>query len=79
MVEAKNEGGKKYCDELSDLNTATKIKKVIFSGNQIHLGSVKDHNGEYTSSPEETLKVLLDTHFPNLPENEQYVKQDYII
>ena len=77
LVKAKNEGWKKFCDELSDLNTATKIKKVISSGNQIHLGSVKDHNGEYTSSPEETLRVLLDTHFPNLPETEQYVKQDY--
>ena len=77
IIKAKNEGWKSYCNQLSDLNSAAKVKKVLQQGNQVHLGTVKTKNGEFTNSPEETLRELLNTHFPNLPVEEQYVPRDY--
>ena len=74
---AKIEGWKRHCDELSDLTTASRIQKVLAQGNKIELGTVKNQQGDFTCSPEETLKVLLDTHFPSVPEEEQYVPRDF--
>ena len=34
-------------------------------GNRQHIGTVKDKQGNYTTIPEETLKVLFDEHFPS--------------
>ena len=74
---AKTEGWKRHCDELSDLNTASRIQKVLAKGNKVELGTVKNQHGDFTCSPEETLNVLLDTHFPSVPEEERYVPRDF--
>jgi len=49
---------------MKDLNTAAKLKKVLQWGKQGTIGTIRRPSGEYTNTPEETLQVLLETHFP---------------
>ena len=43
----------------------SKTPKNIKNGKGATLGTLKKPNGEYTDTPEETLKLLLDVHFPD--------------
>ncbi len=43
----------------------------------MELGTVKNQHGDFTCSPEETLNVLLDTHFPSVLEEERYVPREF--
>ena len=66
---AKKNSWKKFCTGLKNVNTTARIHKVFKMGKREEIGSLKTENG-YTTSPEETLKVLLDKHFPDKEEDE---------
>ena len=63
----------KLCDDMSKLDTAAKIQKVMKTGRKLDIGTLKKPDGSYTETTEESLKVLLDTHFPDetKPEHEE--------
>ena len=62
---AKSKGWKKFCTEMHDTNQMARIQKVLKLGKREEIGSLKDSQGNYTNTPEETLQVLLDKHFPD--------------
>ena len=64
VKKAKKQGFEKLCTDMKDLNTAAKLKKVLQWGKQGTIGTIRRPSGEYTNTPEETLQVLLETHFP---------------
>jgi hypothetical protein len=57
---------------MTKLDTAAKIQKLMKSGSKQELGSLKKPDGSYTTFTQESLQVLLDTHFPDEtnPDNE---------
>ena len=65
---AKKEKGKsweKLCNEVEKLDTVSRIQRIFKIGKKQEIGSVRKENGEYTVNTEDTLKVLLDKHFPD--------------
>ena len=66
---AKKSGWEKFCTGMKNVNTTARIHKVFKMGKKEEIGSLKTENG-YTTSPEETLQVLLDKHFPDKEEDE---------
>ena len=62
---AKSEGWENFCSEMQDLTATARIQKVFRQGKGQTIGSLKKPNGEFTVTPEETLEILLDTHFPD--------------
>ena len=54
-----------FCSEMTDLSTTAKIAKVMTQGKIKKIGTLRKLDGSYTTSPSETLQVLLDTHFPD--------------
>ena len=48
-------------------------------GKKEELGSMKRNDGTFTTTPEETLNVLLDTHFPNCEEQQQHQVREWNI
>ena len=60
----KNKGWRKLCDQMSKLDTAAKIQKVIKTGRRQEIGTFRKPDGTYTDTVSESLQVLLDKHFP---------------
>ena len=69
ILRAKGEGWKKFCTEMNSTTSTARIHKLLKMGKREELGSMKDSNGKYTDTPEETLKVLLDYHYPDREPN----------
>ena len=61
---AKSKSWQKFCTEMSDLNQTARVQKILKLGKREEIGSLKDNQGNYTTTPKETLQVLLDKHFP---------------
>lgn len=55
---------------MENLNTTARIQKVLKMGKKQDIGTIRKPDGSYTDSPEETLQVLLETHFPDKDEEE---------
>jgi hypothetical protein len=53
----------KFCSEIESDSTCSKMMKLL-SSNKNEIGFIKDSNGAFTTTPSETLTVLMDTHFP---------------
>ena len=60
----KNKGWTKLCDQMSKLDTAAKIQKVMKSGKRQEIGTFRKPDGTYTTTVTESLQVLIDKHFP---------------
>ena len=50
---------------MEDLTATAKMVKLLKLGKGPNISIVRKPNGEFTATPEETLEVLLDTHFPD--------------
>ena len=48
------------CNEVEKLDTISRIQRVFKMGKKQEIGSMRKSDGEYTTNPEDTLKVLLD-------------------
>ena len=66
---AKAKGWKNLCSELDDMTLTARLHKIMKQGRQPKLGTVLKQDGSYTKNPEETLEVLMDTHFPKAETN----------
>ena len=65
IKKAKENGWMSFCSGLEDLTAVAKLQKILKNGKGATLGTLKKPDGEYTDTPEETLKLLLDVHFPD--------------
>ena len=77
---SKSKGWQKFCTEMHDTNQTARIQKVLKLGKREEIGSLKDNQGNYTTTPEHALKVLLDKHFPEKEDagnnQEQYIDME---
>ena len=63
---AKSKGWRTLCSELDKMNHTARLHKVLkLGGKSPKLGTLKKNDGTYTKTPEETLDLLLKTHFPD--------------
>jgi hypothetical protein len=61
---SKRNSWRNFCEELSDLPAASRIKKILCKDHSNGIGTLKKNDGTYTGSPKETLELLMSTHFP---------------
>ena len=56
-----------------------RLVKIIRRNEMVHVGNVIKHNGEFTKSPLETLKYLLDPLSPGSQQTESHVTRSDIV
>ena len=62
LRKTKRKSWQDYCNKTESLDATVKLCKFIRNDDHCKLGSIEKSDGGYTSSPEETLKVLAETH-----------------
>ncbi len=63
LKQARRKNWKQFCDNLKGSNSLARIHKILNmdKSNPGNLNSVRNHNGDLTNTPQETLQVLSDT------------------
>jgi hypothetical protein len=61
---AKRQSWRKYCQGIDQIPSGARLMKVLKSDARNKIGTLKPANGSFTMTGQETLKVLLETHFP---------------
>lgn len=54
----------KYCNEIEGVNAMSRVHRLMSKDSLNSPGVLRYPNGDYTKSPMEAAKLLLDTHFP---------------
>ena len=70
---AREEGWKKLTSEMNSLTATAKMNKIMKMGKKQEIGTIKREDGTFTSTPRETLDLLLRTHFPNKENNNHLI------
>jgi ribonuclease HI len=68
---SKRSSWRNFCDEVSDLPAASRIKKILCKDHSNGIGTLKKADGNSTESPKESLELLMSTHFPGSIEVER--------
>lgn len=63
IQEVRTSSWKFYSGNIEGAKEASRIHKILSRDREDHLGSLKKPNGQYTTSTEDTLRYLMDTHF----------------
>ena len=64
LRKAKRESRIKFCERIQTLPEATRLQKAMSKDHTNGLGQLKKQDGTLTATTEETLGVLMHTHFP---------------
>lgn len=62
---AKRAGWRNFCEEVDGVSASAKMHKILSKDPLCKPGFLITPSGTYTKSDEETLKLLMDTHFPD--------------
>lgn len=65
---AKIESWKKFCSEVENTSDSARIQKILAKGPTEPTGTIEKPDGNFTRNGEETLGLLLQTHFPDSSE-----------
>ena len=66
--EAKTENWQRFCGELESLPQAARIHRMIAKSGSNGVGTIQRQNGPHTNSRAESLKILMEVHFPESTE-----------
>ena len=69
ILKAKKEAWEVYCTEIDKLSETSRLVKIMSNGTQQPIGNMKKSDGVFTNDPEETLDLLMETHFPESKKN----------
>ena len=61
---SKRESWRTYCENIDNLPEAAKLQRILAKDPGRHVGTLKLPSGRFTSTAEEALSWLLETHFP---------------
>ncbi|CAH1974332.1 unnamed protein product [Acanthoscelides obtectus] len=61
---ASRESWRHFCQSINDIPATARIHRVLCKDTKARLGSLHDPSGGNTTSEEDTLRLLMDTHFP---------------
>ena len=64
IIKRKREAWREFCTDLQDTSNIASLIKNIGKTNNSNIRTMKNTNGVHSNSPDETLKILMDTHFP---------------
>jgi ribonuclease HI len=64
----KREAWAAFCSTVNSLPSAARLNKILRRGRTGPQGTLKKPDGNFTESPEDTVDLLLQTHFPDIPE-----------
>ena len=64
---AKTESWKEFCSSIENQTATAKLQKIMKMGGTRKISTLKKKDGSFTTTPEETLEVLIETHFPDAP------------
>lgn len=64
---AQSDSWKRFCESIEDVSEGSRLRKILAS-TPCTLGYLKDSTGVWCTSSEESLSLLLDTHFPGSSE-----------
>ena len=65
---AKRQSWRKYCQGIDQLPSGARLMKVLKLDARNKIGTLKRADGSFTMTGQETLKVLLEMHFPDSKE-----------
>ncbi|XP_063891534.1 uncharacterized protein LOC135117075 [Helicoverpa armigera] len=57
-------GWRKFCGNIESCQQANRVRKILAQQNTPGLGTLRKPDNTHTTSPEETKRVLIETHFP---------------
>ena len=61
---SKRKSFRSFCEEVDNLPTASKLRKIMSKDHQNDLGTLRRQDGTCTGNEQESLELLLSTHFP---------------
>lgn len=61
---AKRKDWRRVCEDINNAPTAARMQKVLSKDHSNGLGNLKKEDGSFTIDSSETLKEMMDTHFP---------------
>jgi hypothetical protein len=64
LRKAKRSTWRDFCGKVNDTPTVARLHKILEKDHSNGIGELKKPNGEFTQSEDETLQLLLETHFP---------------
>lgn len=70
---AKRETWASFCTKVNSLPAAARLNLILKRGARDPQGTMKRPDGTFTETPEETIDLLLQSHFPDLPVRETNV------
>ena len=76
MEQCSDNNFKTMTSELDNLDDVAKLHKFMIMGRKQEIGTIKDKHGNYTTTPKETLFVMLDYHFPKRDKNNEIPLMD---
>lgn len=62
---AKRQTWRSFCQDVKSIPESGRLARILRSGPKASMGLLRKPNGQSTTTPEETLKHLLEVHFPN--------------
>lgn len=65
LRKSKRRSWRSFCEGIEQLPTAVRLQKVLSKEHSNGMGHLQKPDGSYTESREETVRVLLQTHFPD--------------
>ena len=68
-----------YCSSIDALPAAARLHAILKRNLTVQQGTLKRPDGSFTATPEESVDLLLETHFPDTPEGEEPWQPDIIV
>ena len=72
--QAKRESWRDFCSSMMALPAVSRLHKILKRNQVIHQGTMKKSDGSFTVTPAETMEVMLNTHFPNLTDDDELLQ-----
>ncbi|CAA9998748.1 unnamed protein product [Nesidiocoris tenuis] len=82
LRKARRSSWRNFCGGLEDVSAASKLQKVLSREGPGHISLLERADGSFTTSTQETLEVLMETHFPGstvLPSGVSTPESDFSI
>ena len=65
------------CSNISSLNEANRLSKILSKSKDFQIDSLRNHNGESLSDESDVLNHLFETHFPGCEEQTSHVVPEF--
>jgi len=78
IVKAKRKSWWEFCEAIESAPEASRLCRILSSSQSPHLGCLKLPDGDYTNNTTETLKHLMEVHFPEFQSNQDLQAEEVV-